>query len=267
MSNLRPFPLGVLVLLCAPCVAQTGANSTFTIQQKTAIPGGVLPSGDYAIEIVDHLSDRSIVQITSQAKASTVRFLGVTTASTAFTSVSGPVLWNKGLHGEKSLRGFSFPTGERVEFVYPKSDAVTLANANNEGIVAVDPASEKRPELAKLSPSDLQLVTLWSLTPVKIGPENAQTKGMEAKRYVPETGSTRQAVASSTTPVLPSLRSTPSQPVQVAKLEKPKPPVKSSHDDSYIKRLPQTASYGPLAGILACLSLASAFTLRLRRTA
>ena len=86
---------------------------------------------------------------------------------------------NKGRH---ALRGFVFANGTSVEFVYPKADAVALANANSATVVAIDPASEGRPELAKLTNSDMEMVNLWMLTPVRVGPGNGQ-KGIEAKRY------------------------------------------------------------------------------------
>jgi hypothetical protein len=274
MSIIRSVSLGLFALSCASCVAQTGANTTFAIQQKTSVPGGTLQSGEYTIQIVDHLSDRSVVQITSSGKASPVTFLGVGASGSGFTAASGPVLWNKGLKGEKALRGFNFPTGEHLDFVYPKDDAVALANANKEGVVAVDPASEKRPELAKLSPSDLQLVTLWSLTPVTVGPTNVAAKGIEAKRYVPNATSAPAAnaptVAVTETPApavtaavsAPRVQSSPSQSTLVAKLDKPQP-VKAVH--TTVKRLPQTAGFTPLVGLLAGLSMCSALSLRARR--
>jgi len=279
MSIMRSFSFGLLVLSCVPCIAQSGPGTTFTMQQKTAVPGATLQSGDYTIQIVDHLNDRSVVQITSQSKGSTVTFLGVGATSTSFSSVTGPVVWNKSAHGERSLRGFTFPAGERLEFVYPKNDAVALANANNEGVVAVDPASENRPELSKLSPSDLQLVTLWSLTPVTIGPESASTKGIEAKRFIAAANQGNQVTASST-PATPSAAAlspstisvtvtphrAPTRSALVAKLEKPRLAANADGGGSYVKRLPQTAGYTPLVGILAVFSLCGALCMRVRST-
>jgi hypothetical protein len=266
MLSIRSISLGLVVLSCVPCWAQAGPNSAFSMLQKTTVPGGILPSGEYTIKIVDHLSDRSIVQITSPGKSSAFTFLGVGAPSTTFGSVSGPIFWNKGLHGTKSLRGFSFPTGERLEFVYPKGDAVALATANKEGVVAVDPGSEERPELSKLSPADLELVTLWSLTPVTVGPESASDKGIEAKRYVPEANQRPQINASSPSSASSALHSTTSQASLIATLEKPSLAVKVNRSGPYVKRLPQTAGYTPLVGILALLSLCGALCLRLRST-
>lgn len=268
MFTRRLHLVGVLALSCASCVAQAGPNTTFTLQQKTAVPGAVLPSGTYNIQIVDHLNDRSVVQITAERKAATTTFLAVSQPGSVSASQDGSVIWSKGLHGQAALRGFHFSSGETVEFVYPKDDAVALASANKEGVVAVDPASEKRPELAKLSPTDLQLVTLWSLTPVKVGPQNVATKGIEAKRYTAPTNTGTQVAVSSTPPV-PAVTTGPAvsrntapapQPTLEAKLERPQP----AAPRPYVKRLPKTASYTALLGACALLALAGAATMRLR---
>ncbi|AFL90479.1 hypothetical protein Terro_4278 [Terriglobus roseus DSM 18391] len=276
MSIIRSVSIASLVLSCAVCVAQAGPTA-FTMPQTTAVPGGILQSGDYIIQIVDHLSDRSVVEVTSQGKASKLTFLAVEASSASVAAASGPVLWSKGAHGQRSLRGFNFSTGQRFEFVYPKDDAVALANANKESVVAVDTASEKRPELSKLSPSDLQLVTLWSLTPVRIGADSAALKGIEAKRFIANTNTngngnqSGQLTAASVTPTsptsgaAPATRSTTLQPVLTASLERPQPVIRANRG-AYVKRLPKTAGYTPLAGFLAVISLVGALCMRLRRT-
>ena len=91
MSIIRSVSIASLVLSCAVCVAQTGP-AAFTMPQKTAVPGGILQSGDYTIQIVDHLNDRSVVEVTSQGKASKTTFLAVEASSASVSTASGPVL-------------------------------------------------------------------------------------------------------------------------------------------------------------------------------
>lgn len=259
--------VGVLAFSCASCLAQGAQDATFTLQQKTAVPGAVLTSGTYTIQVLDHLDDRTVVQITSQRSPSVTTFLAVSHADLGSPAGDGTLVWAKGLHGQAALRGFHFPAGGTVEFVYPKDDAVALASANKAGVVAVDPASEKRPELAKLSPTDLQLVTLWSLTPVTVGPGAVASKGIEAKRYTAPTNTGAQVATSSTLPSSPTSataaaprNATPAQPTLEAKLERPQP----AAPRPYVKRLPKTASYTALLGACALLALAGAATMRLR---
>ncbi len=263
MYFLRSCPLAIL-FSGALCLAQSSPQVSFTTQHKTVIPGGILKSGNHTIRIVDHLSDRTVVQISSPDKVSEFTFLAVGDPGTGAESIAGPVFWSKGLHGEDTLQGFHFAAGEKLAFVYPKSDAVSLANANKVAVVAVDPASERRPELSHLTPSDLELVTLWSLTPVRVGPDSQ--KAIAAKRYVAP-ANTIDIAARSPSSLTDSFRaSLPStQPVQVAALHQPSLPTGVSRRESYVNKLPQTASKVPLVGMFGLLSLFIASYMRVRR--
>ncbi len=89
----------------------------------------------------------------------------------------GPIAMTAKGANKAALRGFTFADGSVAEFVYPKDEAVALAKANSTTIPAVDPASEGRVASPNLSRTDMELVTLWMLTPTLVGP----TAGIEAK--------------------------------------------------------------------------------------
>ena len=206
--------------------------SHFTVDAKTQVPGKTLKAGSYTIRIVDHLSDRMILRIDRDGKQETT-FLALPVSTLPRPAGEGVIAAN-GEKGKNAIRGFAFPNGVLAEFVYPKEEAVGIAKANNTKIPAVDPASEGRSANPNLSSEDLKMVTLWMLTPKRVGPE-AGSAGISAERYQAPT-----QVASAAVPARPKAR-----------------PV--------IKVLPHTASSLALVELAGILSLGAAGLLARRR--
>ena len=154
-------------------------TSSFTVADKAEIPGTTLTKGTYSIRVLDHLSDRMIVKV-SKGTATKATFIGLPGQSLPATSSTGPITWGSAGKHKVALRGFSFSDGTVVEFVYPKAQAAALAKENSTKVAAIDPASEGRVQ-DKLSNSDMQLVTLWLLSPTTVGPDN--TPGIAAEKY------------------------------------------------------------------------------------
>ncbi len=243
-------------------------TATLTIDKATEVPGNVLKPGVYTIGIVDSLQDRMVVHIDGDSGKTHLLLLAVPKPA---VGVSGthPVEWNAGGSGKHALRGYNF--GDQfAEFVYPKKEAVALANSNATGVVAIDPASEGRPELNKLTSQDREMVSLWMLSPVQVGPGQ---KGISAQHYagtapvqatnqpsVSTPASTTSSVASTRTvsPVASAATST-----QVARLH---PPAALKTYRPAVKRLPQTGSEMPIVWLIGGASLLGALTMRTRRT-
>jgi hypothetical protein len=253
------FALGVL--------PGAGAPANFNLASKTQVPGQVLKPGAYTIHVVDHIEDRIVVEVDGANGKEHDLFLAVPTT----TGLVGPVAWQKGSDGTQALKGFNFANGLAVEFVYPKAAAVALAKANGTPVIAVDPESEAKPKVAKMSADDRRMVTLWLLSITKTGP-NEKTSAVLAKRYqapdhqqgIEAKNSSRRAVgetagrgsalpanetASVGEPAMPPVR-------EVAPRPKRKP---------VIAELPHTASDVPLIGLLGFGALFAACTLMLRR--
>ncbi len=230
-----------------------GSTSQFTLTEKTEVPGGILKPGQYSIHIVDQLSDRMIVRIDSASSTDHTMFLGIPHSDFG-DAAQGAIRWSSGLEGTGVLRGFEFTKGSTVEFVYPKTEAVALAKLNAAKVVAVDPDSEGRPVLSKMSQDDLQVVTLWTLSLTATGTD-AKTPAIQAQRYVPT------PVVAENAPAGPASRTV--APREVSTLDQPRSPEhvaqpaspKSHH---VIARLPHTAGYMPViwATGLCCLLLA-----------
>lgn len=273
----------LLLLLTAFAGRAQGTNQgSFTLAKATEIPGTKLNAGNYTLVVLDSLQDRTVMQVNSTDGKTKALVLGV---QANLSGPSGqPVLWDAKDQGRHALRGFVFSNGRSVEFVYPKADAVALAKANHSTVVAVDPASEGRPELNRLSSNDMQMVSLWMLTPTRVSGQD----GLEAKHYTPSNASAPQ-VASSASPASSTgtpQSSTPAPrrsnagtlvaqntpPAGLAPRAKRSKPVVSSDTSSApasvngVQKLPQTASELPMLLLLSGAGLFGAGMLRARRT-
>ncbi len=201
-------------------------SSDFTISQQTQIPGTTLKPGSYTIHVVDKLADRTILEVDNASGKAMATFLALSGAGLPKSS-TGKIAYDSGTDGKNALRGFAFPKGPTLEFVYPKAEAVSLAKANGNKVPAIDPASEGRVADPSLSKSDMQVVTLWMLSTTKVGTDGTGP-GIKAEKY-------QQQVASN---------------------HPPRPA---------IKELPHTASELPLLVLLGAGSLLGGGLLSARR--
>jgi hypothetical protein len=177
-----------------------GATEQFTVSQSTMVPGTTLKPGSYTIRVMDHLQDRFVLRIEGNGGADHTLFLGVPSSGLK-GSGAGVVAYGTGPDGKSALRGFVFKSSNTsIEFVYPKNDAVALAKLNEKKVLAVDPMSEgKSDNMANLSKDEMQMVSLWLLTPAPVG-AGAEPK-ISASKY-------EQQVAS-LTPHRPLMKSLP----------------------------------------------------------
>jgi hypothetical protein len=235
--------------------------AAFSITQKTQIPGEVLKPGDYTIQIVDHISDRIIVEVDGSSNKQHSVFLGVPSRDIDSTK-PGTVDWGRGPNSIRALRGFTFPSGTTVEFVWPKAQAAALAQLNKAQVIAIDPESEGRPNLKNFSADDRKEISLWLLSLTTTGPDN-RTPAMEARRYTGATDVSVPVVAHNTQP------SDSKTPVQVATLDRPALP--GVTHGTQVRRtpvvavLPHTASALPMIGVSGIFLLLAGGLLTLRQ--
>lgn len=239
-----------------------GTPANFSVAKHTLVPGNVLKPGAYSIHVVDHIEDRIVVQVDGSNGREHDLFLAVPTR----VGLVGPVAWDKGPAGESALKGFNFPNGMAVEFVYPKETAVELAKANNAPVVAVDPESEGKPNVAKMSPDDRRIVSLWLLSLTKAGPNDAEP-AILAKRYRAPEGQQGQGVVAQGTP---QSDQAPSANETASAAPAPHPPARTPYrtpkQKPVVSELPHTASDLPLIALIGLGSLAAAGLMTMRRS-
>jgi hypothetical protein len=156
--------------------------SNFTLSSSTHIPGATLEPGAYSIHVVNHLSDRVILKVDAANGGLHSTFLGIPNDKIEKPASGGPVKWANSSDGTPYIQGWYFRGSSSViEFVYPKAEAVAIANANPSKVPAVDPASEGKVSDNTLSQDDMQLLTLWLLSLEQVGPGDATS--IKATRY------------------------------------------------------------------------------------
>ena len=175
------FALSVTTGFCASAEF-VGSSAPLPVEHTIQVPGDTLKAGGYSISIVEQIADRMIVRIDSTSSTNHAIFLGVPSSAAKIGGDAGLVTWPNGLNKTPTVRGFVFPNGNAVEFVYPKADAAALAKANSAAVVAVDPRSEGRASLKSLSHDELEIVNLWLLSLTTTGPDN-KTPAVLAQRY------------------------------------------------------------------------------------
>ena len=209
LRRLLVYPVCLLaVFACirpAKALAPTGPSSGVTLTLPTAVPGAVLPAGSYKIVVVDHLTDRYVMRVEDQAGKMEALFLAVEAPQLASHSGTGMIAWGASDSSSKQyLRGWSFPENKlALEFVYPKTDAVAIAQMNHTRVAAIDPASDGLVVRSGLSKEDLQIVTLWLLTPTHVG-SGDHRPGVAGARYQPAPEPQQPQVAQGVKPVTPA---------------------------------------------------------------
>jgi hypothetical protein len=152
-----------LSVLGALLATRAGADAwnkktVLTFSEPLEIPGQVLPAGTYTFTLVDSLSDRNIVRITS-ADGTQVLATILAINNYRLTPTEKTVIKFEERSGDnpEALKAWFYP-GDNFgqEFVYPKRRAVQLAIAAKEPIPALTVDS---------LPSDLKAVPLVAETP------------------------------------------------------------------------------------------------------
>jgi len=174
--------LGLLLFLVGkPASADTSWRSPLTLGEPTEIPGMVLEPGKYTVKVVNTKETRMVVQFLNADETK------------VFATVMGIPNYrveSKG-HGEfsyfqraeglpQALKTWFYPANNfGVEFVYPKAEAVKLAQARHEEVYAAETAKpETKEEVVTITPELKEI-------PVKEAPPQ-ETKVAET---LPKTGS------------------------------------------------------------------------------
>jgi hypothetical protein len=287
------FSAVLFIFSAAYARGEGSAPQQFQVKEKTEVPNTTLQPGTYSIQVLDRLQDRVILQVSSKGNHVQSTFLAVPAATMANAPV-GPITYSTGPKGKAALKGFAFPGGLAVEFVYPKNDAVSIASANGTRVMAIDPASEGRVAAPKLNQDDMQMITLWMLEPARVGPGDAKPT-ISASRYQapqpaapaapvqtaeaqpqPHSEQAPTSTADAASSVAPASAAAPatsatdastashSSPVQVAQNDVPPRPVRHHTRPANVKALPHTASFVPLLwlGTFASFLLGGAMSLR-----
>lgn len=118
---------------------QWNEKTTLTFTQPVEVPGMVLPAGTYVFVLVDSQSDRNIVRIMNADQTHVfATILAISNYRMTATDKTVITFEERPVNTPVALHAWFYP-GNRYgqEFVYPKSEALALAKANQTPVLAM----------------------------------------------------------------------------------------------------------------------------------
>jgi hypothetical protein len=161
-SKVVSLVLGLIVfagVVAIQAQAQTfNKRTTVTFNQPVAVPGQVLPAGTYTFTILDSFGIRNIVQIWNEDKTNLIAtILAIPNYRLEPTGETVIEFSERPANQPQALKAWFYPGhGHGIEFVYPKKEAIQIAQASNEVVPA---------EAVEPTPSTLKTVPLIAVTP------------------------------------------------------------------------------------------------------
>jgi len=191
--------LSLVALAVSPAVKadEHDKKTILTFSQTIEVPGvgqQFLPAGTYVFKIVDSLSDRDIVQITSKdGNHVFATILAVANYRLKPTSKTVMTFRERASGQPEAVRAWFYPGntfGE--EFVYPKARAIEIAKVAQQPVLAMP--TELAPEIVKSEPPTqaLRAAPIVAVTPKGEEVEVAQVippKTELAQAELPKTAS------------------------------------------------------------------------------
>jgi hypothetical protein len=298
----------MLAALCAALALTAGAafaqstpadRATFvTFSGPVSVPGMTLPAGTYTFKIADSQTDRHIVQIFN--REGTKLFTTLLAVPAQRPEPEGdPVITFKETPADRPPAvHYWYYAGEKDgnELVYPKAQALQIAQASGEGVMAVDSTGTtiddwKSGSVSRVSASDAQSTTSSATTAsTTTASTTSSTTASTTTAEPPTTTSTAATTAPQPTTTTPEPTTAPMTPPPAAATttqqpttapEQPAPttaapttpsvPPPTATDNARpvgtSGRLPRTASELPLVGLIGLLALGGAIAIRVARMA
>jgi LPXTG-motif cell wall-anchored protein len=186
-----------LLLLPVSARADTAWRATLVIGEPTEIPGAVLQPGRYLVKVLDTQETRKVVQFLNADESAVVATaMAIPTYRVAPAEQNEFVYFQRAEGQPQALKSWIYPGNNYgVEFVYPKAEAVQLAQARKQDVYAAPSAKPEAqetvvaisPEL-KEKPVEVKAPPPPAPTAVPAPPAEEKPAPTKAKR-LPKTGS------------------------------------------------------------------------------
>ena len=186
--------LGLVV--AAPVLrADTAWRSPLTLSEPTEIPGQVLPPGNYVIKVLDIKNPRKVVQFMNADETNVIAtVMGV--PNYRVTAGEGEFVYFQRAEGmPQALKYWFYPANNfGVEFVYPKAEAVKIAQASKEEVYSAPSAKpEAKEPVVAVAPDLKEKPVKVEAPPPAPAPEVAEKPARPKK--LPKTGSDEPLLA------------------------------------------------------------------------
>lgn len=228
----------------------------FTFDQPVAIPGQTLPAGKYLFKLLDSQTNRSVVQVYNADGTKLVTMVMTIPASRLDMPEDPEVRFMEGpADTPPAIRTWWYPSLKTGwEFIYPRSQAMKLAAANNNNVLTtkseVSADDMKTAELSRVSSTGDQGVDPNAAA--------SQVTGNARPGQVASAQSTQSSTSTAQTQPPP-----PPAPVTTPAPRTAPAPVTQADTDR--TSLPSTASATPLVLLIAAVALFGVLAIRFGR--
>jgi hypothetical protein len=270
---------------CAALALGVTAAAQQTVQDRTtfvtfsgpvSIPGKTLPAGTYTFRLADTQSDRHIVQIMEKDGGNLIATLLAVPADRNEADGDPVVTFKETPSDHPPAVRYWYYAGERAgnEFVYPKSQAMTIARASGESVMSVDSTSSdvndwKSDQMSRVNGTDAAATSpaASSTTPDTTASTTSQQPTSTPSTTAPATTATPTTTTPDTTTPQSTTPATTapdtSRSASTASSDRGRPVGTSGRTAS--SDLPKTASELPAVGLVGLLALGGALALRFAR--
>jgi len=233
--------LGALTLVPSAMADQWNKKTYLTVNEPISVPGKVLQPGRYVMKLLDSPSNRHIVQIFNDREDQLqTTILAIPNYRLQPTGNTEFQWWETPAGQPKAMRAWFYP-GDNFgqEFAYPKTEAVSIAAANNASVPTTYAQTETE------------------LTTARVGTVDKAGTEMELDRQTysaPNNGQQNTQIAQNTP------RETQPEIAQNTPQATPMP--RTTDDNMRARTLPRTGSEMPLFGLAGFLALGAGFAVR-----
>lgn len=262
------------LLTAAPLAAQPANKLTYvTFSAPVSLPGTTLPAGTYAFRLAESPANRHIVQVFNRDETKLLTTLLAVPAERNEVEGDPVVAFKETPSDRPPAVRYWYYAGEKAgnEFVYPKTQAMTIARASGEGVMSVDTDSTSIEDWKTSTPTRITATADPSATSTA---STASTGTSTATSTATTTGSATAAeptpapatVPTTTAPTTTEPAPTPqtaAPPMVSAPSAQPEPVGTSGRAEP--SELPRTASQMPAVGLIGLLALGGALVLRVAR--
>lgn len=262
------------LLTAAPLAAQPANKLTYvTFSAPVSLPGTTLPAGTYAFRLAESPANRHIVQVFNRDETKLLTTLLAVPAERNEVEGDPVVAFKETPSDRPPAVRYWYYAGEKAgnEFVYPKTQAMTIARASGEGVMSVDTDSTSIEDWKTSTPTRITATADPSATSAG---STASTGTSTATSTATTTGSATAAeptpapatVPTTTAPTTTEPAPTPqtaAPPMVSAPSAQPEPVGTSGRAEP--SELPRTASQMPAVGLIGLLALGGALVLRVAR--
>jgi hypothetical protein len=236
--------LGLMTLVPSAMADQWNKRTIITVGEPIQVPGKVLQPGKYVMRLMDSPSNRHIVQIFNEREDQLqTTILAIPNYRLQPTGNTEFQWWETPAGQPRAMRAWFYP-GDNFgqEFAYPKTEAVSIAAANNANVPTTYAQTEAELATARVGTID------------RAGTE------MELDRET-YSRSNEQMAQNRTTPQATQPQATQPQEMAQARTT-PQTDMTGGEDTMRARTLPRTASPLPMFGMAGLLALGAGLALR-----